>query len=268
MAPVAVLEVRPTINSDLRQLPTNPRSAPSADALVSMLRSMTVDDGAHHRSALRKLCTQRTSKGEFPPQASEILPNLFLADMYTATSPAALAQLRATHVVSVVQTPPYRYEKPTAHLCVPVEDNADANLLDFLDCAVRWIHDALAGGGRVLVHCVWGMSRSATVVAAYLVAARKMALADALVHIRARRPIVRPNAGFMQQLVFFARVTRLRESHAQRLAKEAEEEGEDLDVDALARRVGVCGLPELCWAGWGTAEARAGRFKRVYFFLR
>ncbi|KAI0644631.1 protein-tyrosine phosphatase-like protein [Trametes meyenii] len=244
MAPVTVLEVRPTINSDLRQLPTNPRSAPSVDALVSMLRSMTVDDGAHHRSALRKLCTQRTSMGEFPPQASEIVPGLFLADMYTATSPAALAQLRITHVVSVVQTPPYRYEKPIAHLCVPVEDNADANLLDFLDCAVRWIHDALAGGAgaRVLVHCVWGMSRSATVVAAYLVAARKMALADALVHVRARRPIVRPNAGFMQQLVFFARVTRLRESHARRLAKEAEEaeeKGEDLDVDALARRVGV-----------------------------
>ena len=56
------------------------------------------------------------------------------------------------------------------------------------------------------------MSRSATVVAAFLIAARAMTLCTALRALRAARPVARPNEGFMSQLRAFERVTRLREA--------------------------------------------------------
>ena len=54
--------------------------------------------------------------------------------------------------------------------------------------------------GRVLVHCMAGVSRSTTVTVAYLMAREQMTMREALTAVRARRPIVGPNPGFLRQL--------------------------------------------------------------------
>ena len=46
-----------------------------------------------------------------------------------------------------------------------------------------------------------GVSRSPTLVAAYLMHNRRIAAAQALQYLKERRPCVDPNAGFMQQLL-------------------------------------------------------------------
>lgn len=53
------------------------------------------------------------------------------------------------------------------HMRIPVEDVDYADLLIYLPAAVNFIEEALHNGGVVLVHCVEGLSRSATVIAAY-----------------------------------------------------------------------------------------------------
>ena len=63
------------------------------------------------------------------------------------------------------------------------------------------IAEALAGGGRALVHCAAGISRSSTIVLAYLVARRGYTLREAFEHVHARRFVVWPNAGFMEALI-------------------------------------------------------------------
>ena len=54
--------------------------------------------------------------------------------------------------------------------------------------------------GRILVHCSAGMSRSPTIVAAFLMKRRQMTLMQALKQIVDVRPQVCPNPGFIQQL--------------------------------------------------------------------
>ncbi len=49
-----------------------------------------------------------------------------------------------------------------------------------------------------------GISRSATVVAAYLVATKKMAGTEAIAYLQKRRTVVSPNLGFRQQLDEYA----------------------------------------------------------------
>lgn len=72
-----------------------------------------------------------------------------------------------------------------------------------------FIVDARESGGRVLVHCRAGISRSSSLVAAYLLytaAVQLKAEADGqlrqiMTHIVTERPIVCPNSSFCQQLI-------------------------------------------------------------------
>lgn len=60
-----------------------------------------------------------------------------------------------------------------------------------------------AGGGRALVHCRMGLSRSAATVLAYAMKEFGWPLERALRHVRHCRPSVLPNPGFMRQLDFY-----------------------------------------------------------------
>lgn len=53
--------------------------------------------------------------------------------------------------------------------------------------------------GRVLVHCVSGVSRSAAIVIAFLMLKRRMSFKEAIKSVREKRCIC-PNDGFMTQL--------------------------------------------------------------------
>ncbi|KAI0053766.1 phosphatases II [Auriscalpium vulgare] len=126
---------------------------------------------------------------------------LFIGNLNAATCPEVRRDYAITHIVSVC--PDYPSQGPR-HLTIPIQDSEYEDLLVYLPEACRFIQAALDGGGRVLVHCVMGISRSATVIAAYLMMTRRMNPQNAIALIKRSRPRVLPNYGFIKQLHVFA----------------------------------------------------------------
>jgi gamma-glutamylcyclotransferase (GGCT)/AIG2-like uncharacterized protein YtfP len=85
-------------------------------------------------------------------------------------------------------------------LHVAISDNNVDDIARFFPQSLAFIDAALTGGGRVLVHCSSGASRSTTVLTAYLMQHTGRTLRDALFHVSARRPVIVPSTTFFAQL--------------------------------------------------------------------
>lgn len=91
---------------------------------------------------------------------------LIRRSLQVALSSSQRSGLGITHVLSVCPDYPADPED-RHHLCIPVQDSEFENLLVHLPIACSFIQHALDAGGKILVHCVMGISRSATVICAY-----------------------------------------------------------------------------------------------------
>lgn len=84
---------------------------------------------------------------------------------------------------------------------VALKDTRESNLIDYFDSVADAIEETRQKGGKSLVHCVAGVSRSVSLVLAYLIKYSEMSLKEAFHHVRSVRPQVRPNLGFFKQLI-------------------------------------------------------------------
>eukprot|EP00747_Dinoflagellata_sp_TGD_P194676 gnl/TRDRNA2_/TRDRNA2_62376_c0_seq1.p1 gnl/TRDRNA2_/TRDRNA2_62376_c0~~gnl/TRDRNA2_/TRDRNA2_62376_c0_seq1.p1 ORF type:complete len:516 (+),score=77.71 gnl/TRDRNA2_/TRDRNA2_62376_c0_seq1:67-1548(+) len=89
----------------------------------------------------------------------------------------------------------------------PVEDSmseaACAAMKALLDETLNQIDIGLANGSSVLVHCMMGVSRSATVVTAYVMRRLGVGWMEALIRVKRCRSVVNPNPGFQRCLGSF-----------------------------------------------------------------
>jgi hypothetical protein len=69
-------------------------------------------------------------------------------------------------------------------LGVPALDFPGFNLSTFFEQSVEFIDSSVRSNGKVLVHCFMGVSRSATLVLAYLMVKQNMSASDALRQVR------------------------------------------------------------------------------------
>ncbi|KAH3765662.1 dual specificity protein phosphatase 1 [Pelomyxa schiedti] len=136
------------------------------------------------------------------------MEGLYLGDQENAYNHEILEKYRITHVLSFTMDDKTHHESrfPKYIKCatIAVEDKRTANIAQYFPTALAFIDQGRAAGS-VLVHCVWGMSRSAAVVVAYIMFRLRMKFTDALSHVRKARPIAAPNDGFLSQLDEFGR---------------------------------------------------------------
>lgn len=126
-------------------------------------------------------------------------PYLFLGP-YTSASRSFIDSVGITHIISIGRAPACPDHPNVQYHRLQLLDKDMSSIFAASDKANQIIADARERGGRVLVHCVAGVSRSPTIIAAYLVSRCSMSLRDALALLVRARPAVCPRPGFIAQL--------------------------------------------------------------------
>jgi len=139
-------------------------------------------------------------------QVAQITPHLYLAAA-TALTPQVVDRYRVTLVINVTEELPLLYVEGARSVRVSVADSTKTNLYQEFDTICSTIREEAARQGVVLVHCVAGVSRSATLCLAYLTR-YYCTLQEAWRHVKTIRPWIRPNYSFMEQLVEWEAVVR------------------------------------------------------------
>jgi len=129
---------------------------------------------------------------------------LYIGGMFALRAKTALREAAITHVVSVLRLPlDQALFEGFEHLVIEADDVEEENLIEHFAKTNEFISGALRDSGSVLIHCAMGKSRSATILAAYLMWSRQINHDSALGLIRQSRPFAEPNPGFMKQLEIY-----------------------------------------------------------------
>ncbi|NXF50785.1 DS13B phosphatase, partial [Oceanites oceanicus] len=146
-------------------------------------------------------------RGGSDNHVDQVWPNVFLGDAWAARSKTTLQSLNITHILNAADGPysintgaKYYKDLQIEYYGVEAFDDPSFDLSIFFYEAANFIGKALnTSGGKVFVHCAMGVSRSASLVLAFLMIHENMTLVDALKTVSAHRDIC-PNSGFLSQL--------------------------------------------------------------------
>ena len=79
-------------------------------------------------------------------------------------------------------------------------DTINTELQDKFELTYNFIEDALDRNEKVLIHCMYGRSRSATIMIAYLIRKFGYNVQDSLNYVKMCRQDIEPNEYFVKQL--------------------------------------------------------------------
>lgn len=141
------------------------------------------------------------------PSCNEILPRLYLGDISVAINPVELTHLGITDMITIEIKPlPQDVLAPCIerYLFINVMDHPKQDILSHFNASNTFIENALKNpSNKVFVHCVAGISRSASLVIAYIMKTRSMTYGEAHDMVLQRRKVIDPNEGFVRQLTLY-----------------------------------------------------------------
>ncbi|KAM9817650.1 dual specificity protein phosphatase 22-A [Neosynchiropus ocellatus] len=130
---------------------------------------------------------------------NKVVDGLYLGNIRDSENRESLSQNGITHILSVYNNAKPVYEDMT-YLCIHAADSTSQNLLQHFKECISFIHECRLNGGSCLVHCLAGVSRSTTMVVAYLMTVTDYTWEECLSAVKAVRSFVGPNYGFQGQL--------------------------------------------------------------------
>eukprot|EP00811_Abedinium_folium_P001850 NODE_11695_length_1270_cov_7.422572.p1 GENE.NODE_11695_length_1270_cov_7.422572~~NODE_11695_length_1270_cov_7.422572.p1 ORF type:complete len:307 (+),score=95.26 NODE_11695_length_1270_cov_7.422572:64-921(+) len=152
--------------------------------------------------------TRRCFRGPGPP-AQEVVPGVFLGGCKAADNSQEHVRLGITHVINATRH--LRTETDVEVLQLSLRDgDGEQDIASHFPKCITFIDAAIKQGGAVLVHCVRGVSRSATIVAAYVMHRARLSCDEALALVKHARPRAQPRPGFVRQLRTYERLLRHR----------------------------------------------------------
>ena len=133
----------------------------------------------------------------------EVFQGLFIGDKASASNIKFLKKYGITHVLNTAEgkdeglvdlNTEYFEGSGINYLGFPLWDHPNCNLVPYFGCASDYIEDAILSGGKCLVNCQMGVSRSASCAMSYMMIKEGMCVKEALSLFRKSRDC-RPNDG-------------------------------------------------------------------------
>lgn len=133
---------------------------------------------------------------------AEVVEKVFLGGLDSATNMPLLQHLRITHIILAIGEMPPHFPKSFSYLVLhDAKDSPNFDFSVYFDECAQFIDSAVSSGGGVLIHCRAGVSRSPTIVIAYMMKYHRMRFAEALDIVTSKRAQALPNTGFREQLL-------------------------------------------------------------------
>lgn len=132
------------------------------------------------------------------PEINEVADGLYLTNFENAKDYQALKDLGVCQILTVGSELPRHGEPMFKVMHVSIDDTPDSNIKKHFNSTYNFIKR-----GPTVVHCAAGISRSSTIVAAFLMRMYNMPMEKTLTHLVACRKVVNPNQGFREQLKQF-----------------------------------------------------------------
>ena len=131
---------------------------------------------------------------------NQIEESLYLSGIEAASNQGLLQERGITHVLSILDDLSYleRYEG-IEYMQIEMPDTPKANILRHVPQALSFISNSMKQG-KVLVHCAAGVSRSASIVIAYIMVKNQYDFDTAKAFVRSKRSCISPNRGFERQI--------------------------------------------------------------------
>ena len=161
-------------------------------------------NGEDEEAGVAALGSARSRLKVFDPLCSEITPRLFLGSDTVARNRELLKECGITHVLNCagVVCDNY-YESDFSYKMLHLLDGKTEDIRVILLSVLDWMDQAFESDPdhRVYVHCQQGVSRSSTMLIAYLMWKREEGYGTVSDYVKERRNVSSPNAGFMAQLM-------------------------------------------------------------------
>ena len=149
-----------------------------------------------------KLSNLLTNKEQLPSDSiDKITDKIFLGDITGASDFDYFSKEKINNVLSIINNlhPDFSDDKNINHKCIDIDDEDNANIIQYFKECIEFIEKA----DKIFIHCMCGVSRSSTIVIAYLMWKTHCNYYDAYFFVKNRRPFIDPNDGFVKQLKMF-----------------------------------------------------------------
>ena len=134
-----------------------------------------------------------------------VCDGLYIGDAGAASELGILEELGIERIISLgneKEVKKYKYFDHIEYLKIVVDDEENEDIAKYFAICNKFINFNFQ---NTLVHCHQGISRSATIVIAYLMNTYRTNFDVAFQKLKSVRPVVKPNKGFIRQLESYSR---------------------------------------------------------------
>lgn len=138
----------------------------------------------------------------FDKECSRIVDHVYLGSDAVAKNREVLRKNGITHVLNCVGfVCPEYFKNDLVYKTLWLQDSPSEDITSILYDVFDYFEDVKEQGGRVFVHCCQGVSRSTSLVIAYLMWKEGQSFDKAFQYVKAARGVTNPNMGFACQLL-------------------------------------------------------------------